>query len=150
DARTSKQLATARRDLDVGLDLDAEAAREPDRSRLREFFRRYELRDPLRRLEEAFGERELAAASSPPAPGGVLRARTRAGSPADITGFGSRRALCVVARPAQVPEGALFAEDMPWRFAVAPASPGAGARADAFRSRKRAQAASQRPKRGAA
>ncbi|HTR89425.1 MAG TPA: 5'-3' exonuclease H3TH domain-containing protein, partial [Solirubrobacteraceae bacterium] len=52
DARTSRQLATVRRDLEVALDLERVAAQDPDRSRLREFFRRYELRDPLRRLEE--------------------------------------------------------------------------------------------------
>jgi DNA polymerase I len=148
DARTSKRLATAQRDLDVGLDLDEEAAREPDRSRLREFFRRYELRDPLRRLEEALGERELAAASSPPAPGGVLRARVRAGSVADIAAFAARTALCVVVRPAEVPEGALFAEDMPWQFAAAPASAAAGAPADAFRSRRRARPVARRPEPG--
>ena len=34
---------------------------EPDRSRLREVFREFELRDPLRRLEEALGEGEEAA-----------------------------------------------------------------------------------------
>ncbi len=58
DARVSKRLATVQRDLEVGVDLGAEVSREPDRSRLREFFRRYELRDPLRRLEEALGEDE--------------------------------------------------------------------------------------------
>ena len=55
DARLSKRLATVQRDLDVDVDLAAEAARDPDRASVREFFRRYELRDPLRRLEEALG-----------------------------------------------------------------------------------------------
>ena len=32
----------------------------PDRSRLREVFREFELRDPLRRLEEALGEEDAA------------------------------------------------------------------------------------------
>ena len=36
-------------------------AREPDRARLREVFREFELRDPLRRLEEAMGDAEEAA-----------------------------------------------------------------------------------------
>ncbi|HEY3185876.1 MAG TPA: 5'-3' exonuclease H3TH domain-containing protein, partial [Solirubrobacteraceae bacterium] len=53
DARISKQLATAHRDVPVDIDPAQEAAREPDRSRLREVFREFELRDPLRRLEEA-------------------------------------------------------------------------------------------------
>src|SRR5437868_6905215 len=52
DARVSKRLATMRRDLEVDFDISAEAVREPDRARVREVFRQYELRDPLRRLEE--------------------------------------------------------------------------------------------------
>ncbi len=124
DARTSKRLATVRRDLEVEIDLGAEASREPDRSRLREFFRRYELRDPLRRLEEALGDPELAAARSAPAEGATLRARARAGTPQDIGAFGPTQALCVVVRAREAPEGALFAEGSPWRFAVTPADPG--------------------------
>jgi len=61
DARISKQLATAIRDIELDLDLDKIAAREPDRSRLRETFREFELRAPLERLEEALGDGEVAA-----------------------------------------------------------------------------------------
>jgi DNA polymerase-1 len=61
DARISKELATAIRDVDVEVDLDHFVAGEPDRSRLRETFREFELREPLRRLEEAFGEGDSAA-----------------------------------------------------------------------------------------
>src|SRR5215204_3573941 len=62
DARVSKTLATAIRDIDLGgIDLDHIAAREPDRSRLRETFREFELRAPLERLEEALGDGEVAA-----------------------------------------------------------------------------------------
>src|SRR4051812_17178865 len=61
DARVSKELATAQREINVEVDLDDVVAQEPDRSRLREFFREFELRDPLRRLEEALGEGEEAA-----------------------------------------------------------------------------------------
>src|SRR5450631_634403 len=39
DARVSKRLATIQRDVAVDLDMAAEAAREPDRSRVRQFFR---------------------------------------------------------------------------------------------------------------
>jgi DNA polymerase I len=60
DARVSKRLATAIRDVDVDIDLEDTVAAEPDRSRLREAFREFELRDPLQRLEEAFGERGAA------------------------------------------------------------------------------------------
>src|SRR5690242_16927636 len=56
DARMSKVLATAVTDVDVDFDLETAVAREPDRARLREVFREFELRDPLRRLEEAMGD----------------------------------------------------------------------------------------------
>src|SRR6476659_715879 len=72
DARVSKQLATVQRDVPVDLDPATEAVREPDRSRLREVFREFELRDPLRRLEEAFGPEEAAPASAS-ANGAMLR-----------------------------------------------------------------------------
>jgi DNA polymerase I len=61
NARISKQLATAVRDIDVQVDLDQVVAREPDRSRLRETFREFELRAPLERLEEALGSGDDAA-----------------------------------------------------------------------------------------
>ncbi len=117
-ARVSKRLATVQRDLDVDFDIAVEAAREPDRSRVREVFREYELRDPLRRLEEALGDPEVAA----PAPSAqvTLTARLRSGSPQDIAGLGGAQSeLHVVARANEAPEGALFAEGAPWRFAVA-------------------------------
>ncbi len=116
DARVSKRLATARRDLDVELDVSAEATREPDRALLREVFRRYELRDPLRRLEEALGEGDAAAPR--PAAGVSLTARTRAGAPGDVARFKPGSELAVAVREIQPPEGALFAEGAPWRFAV--------------------------------
>src|SRR5438270_572323 len=61
NARTSKQLATAKRDIPLELDLEAFVAADPDRSKLRETFREFELREPLRRLEEALGSAEAAA-----------------------------------------------------------------------------------------
>jgi len=60
DARISKQLATAVRDVEFDLDLDECLAGEPDRSRLREVFREFELRAPLERLEEALGPEDAA------------------------------------------------------------------------------------------
>jgi DNA polymerase I len=121
DARLSKQLALARRDVPVELDLKSEATREPDRSRLREVFRRYELRDPLRRLEEALGESEVA--SAPSQSDVTLTARVRTGVIADISTLGGHGdELYVVARCAEVPEGALFVEGPAWRFAAIAAS----------------------------
>jgi DNA polymerase I len=127
NARVSKRLATVQRDLEVGIDLGEEISREPDRSRLREFFRQYELRDPLRRLEEALGEDELVSGPSTPTAEIRLRARVRSGVPTDIAEFGTGEALCVVVRATETPEGALFAEGAPWRFAVAPAGVDSGA-----------------------
>src|SRR5256714_498399 len=56
NARLSKQLATAVTDVDVDIDLEGAVDDPPDRSRLREVFREFELRAPLERLEEALGE----------------------------------------------------------------------------------------------
>src|SRR3954468_2134411 len=65
-ARMSKQLATIVRDVpNIELDLEAELGREPDRSRLRGVFREWELRDPLRRLEEALEAAEVEAIPRP-------------------------------------------------------------------------------------
>ncbi len=61
DARVSKRLATAIRDIELDIDLDDCVARPPDRTMLRETFRRFELREPLRRLEEAIGDEDAAA-----------------------------------------------------------------------------------------
>jgi DNA polymerase I len=130
DARLSKRLATVRRDLPVEFDLKTEAAREPDRSRLREVFRRYELRDPLRRLEEVLGEAELAKAVSSDEV--TLSGRVRGGAVADIADLKTASGttppeLCIAVRATQVEEGELFAVGSPWRFAVTPDPPPAGA-----------------------
>src|SRR2546423_9047166 len=55
-ARMSKELATAVTDVEVDIDLEHAVDNPPDRSRLREVFREFELRAPLERLEEALGE----------------------------------------------------------------------------------------------
>jgi DNA polymerase-1 len=123
DARVSKQLATVQRDVAVDFDVAAEHVREPDRSRVREVFREYELRDPLRRLEEALGDPDVAA---PAAPAEVrLSGRVRNGAPADVVRFGSSAAeLALAVAAAEVPDGELFAEGAAWRFAVLAAEQG--------------------------
>jgi DNA polymerase I len=114
DARVSKQLATLRRDLDTGVDVAAEAAREPDRSRLRQAFREFELREPLRRLEEALGS---AGAAAPPAAAPErLTADVRPGRLSDVSALASDE-LDIAARPPEPGEGELFGHG-PWRFAV--------------------------------
>jgi DNA polymerase I len=118
NARVSKRLATVQRDVALELDIAAEAAREPDRSRVREVFRRYELRDPLRRLEDALGDPDVAA----PAPAAEVRlsARVRAGAPEDVARLGQPDAeLSLVVNASEPPDGELFAEGAPWRFAAA-------------------------------
>jgi DNA polymerase I len=117
-ARVSKRLATVQRDVAVDFDVAAEHVRDPDRSRVREVFREYELRDPLRRLEEALGDPDVAA---PPPPAEVrLGGRVRAGAPAGVAGLGAPEdELALVAREVEPPEGELFAEGAPWRFAAA-------------------------------
>jgi DNA polymerase-1 len=118
DARVSKRLATVQRDVPVEVDPAREVAHEPDRSRLREVFREFELREPLRRLEEALGDAD-AAAPAPVAETSVA-ARVRQGTVRDALAFGGRgtEAAVAVVVPA-APEGELFAPDTPSRFGVA-------------------------------
>jgi DNA polymerase I len=143
DARVSKRLATVDRAVAFDLDPTAEAAREPDRSRLREVFREYELRDPLRRLEEALGEGEQAVPAGPTEV--RLAGRVRAGAVADIPALAASAAgpgppeLCLSVRPPETPEGALFAEGAGWRFAVTLAPGGGGASAAAAKGAKAAK-----------
>jgi DNA polymerase I len=115
DARVSKRLATMVRDLEVPIDVAAFHAAEPDRSKLRETFREFELRDPLRRLEEALGDAEAAAPHE--AVEHALRARVRTGAPANVAGLAPTEAeVALAARPPEKPEGALFGESEAWRF----------------------------------
>ena len=58
NARMSKELATAVRDVPIEVDLHDAVSAPPDRSRLRETFREFELRDPLRRIEEALADQD--------------------------------------------------------------------------------------------
>ena len=106
---------------------------EPDRSRLREVFREFELRDPLRRLEEALGDPQAAA----PAPGdGAARCR-RASAAARA---GGRRARSATATRRW--RSSLRARREPRGRAVrARASAGASAPARAARRRWRASCA---------
>ncbi len=116
DALVSKQLATIRRDVPVDFDPAGEIAAEPDRSRVREVFRRHELRDPLRRLEEALGQD--AAPETPAVESSQVKAKPIEGSIADLAKLKGQE-LSVVVREAQAPEGALFAEGGAFEFAVA-------------------------------
>jgi DNA polymerase I len=80
-ARISKELATLKRDIETGLDVTEIVAEPPDRSQLREVFRAFELRDPLRRLEEALGAEDAAPKVETAE---RVQARAREGEPKDL------------------------------------------------------------------
>jgi DNA polymerase-1 len=114
DARLSKQLATAVRDVPIDLDLEAEFSRVPDRSQLVPVFRDWELRDPLRRLEEALEAADLEAIPRPE----TLTARrveVRAGGPAEVAALAGD-AIVLVAVPPVPAEGELLPREVGWRF----------------------------------
>jgi DNA polymerase I len=117
NARVSKLLATIKTDVPVEVDPVAEAASEPDRAKLRQVFREFELRSPLARLEEAFGEGDAAA----PAPTAeiTISARVRQGSLADVANFEPGKEVTVAVRAPDVPEGQLVPTDTHWRFGIA-------------------------------
>ena len=114
DARVSKILATAQRDVPVDLDVAAELTKEPDRSTLREMFRDYELRDPLRRLEEALAE--LEAPELPrPEDATTVRVDVRRGLPTEVAELPGQE-LALSAQPPEIPEGELLLGDERWAF----------------------------------
>jgi DNA polymerase-1 len=115
-ARVSKQLATAQRNIPLELDIAQFVASEPDRSKLREVFREFELREPLRRLEEALGSPDAAAPA--PVAEQALTARVREVTPAQLKTL-PHTEVALAVRAVATPEGALFAaESEPWRFAA--------------------------------
>jgi DNA polymerase-1 len=117
NARTSKQLATAKRDIPLDLDLASFVSATPDRSKLRETFRQYELREPLRRLEEALGSADAAAPA--PETDSMLTAQVRQGTVQQLAGLPQAEVALAVRAP-EKPEGALFAPDPESRFAAHP------------------------------
>src|SRR5919198_6486302 len=113
-ARLSKQLATMVRDVPIELDLEAEFARTPDRTNLRAIFREWELRDPLRRLEEALFAAEAAEIPRPE----TADARTipvRTGPASGIAKLEGDE-LYLVAVPPEAPEGELIPTSTSWRY----------------------------------
>ena len=88
--------------------------REPDRSRLREVFRDFELRDPLRRLEEALALADVAEIPRPE----TEEARTvpvRRATAAEIARM-QGEPLALHALAPVVPEGELIAVEPRWSF----------------------------------
>jgi DNA polymerase-1 len=116
-ARLSKQLATMVRDVPIDIDLEAEFTREPDRANLRAVFRDWELRDPLRRLEEAL---EAAELESIPRPEDVETITVKTGaarSPGDIARLQGEELVITLAAP-EVPEGELIPRAPTYRYAA--------------------------------
>ena len=114
-ARVSKQLATAQREIDLGFDVAEFASAAPDRSQLREVFRRFELREPLRRLEEALGSADAAAPA--PAAEEAIAATLREATLADVRRL-PHTEIAVAIRQPEVPEDALFAPEAAVSFGV--------------------------------
>ena len=110
----SKQLATMVRDVPVDIDLDAELARTPDRANLRTVFRDWELRDPLRRLEEALEAAEIEAIPRPEA-ADARAVKVQQGGLADVAQLKGDE-LVLVAQAPEAPEGELIPRQPRWRF----------------------------------
>jgi len=103
DARVSKALATANREIEVDLDLDHLVAGEPDRSRLRETFREFELRAPLERLEEALGAGDAAPAERVEE---VIQVRAREVPVAEVGALDGELVAVAALRPGEEPADA--------------------------------------------
>ena len=115
DARVSKQLATAVRDIDVDIDLDEYLAEPPDRSRLREFFREFELRAPLERLEEALGEDGAAPRERHDE---EIEARAVEASPSDLAKIEGELATLAAERAARPEDELPVGPEPPLQFAA--------------------------------
>src|SRR3954466_10773097 len=102
DARISKLLATIKRDVPVEVDPAHEAGRAPDRSRLREVFREFELRAPLQRLEAALGDPDAAAPAQVAET--TITARTRDGALSDVAALALDAEVAVAAHAPAPPE----------------------------------------------
>jgi 5'-3' exonuclease, C-terminal SAM fold len=105
-ARISKRLATANREIEVAVDLDGIAAREPDRSALRTTFREFELRAPLERLEEALGEDDAAPAERVAE---LIEAEAREVPLAELAALDSELVAIAALRPGESPDEAAAA-----------------------------------------
>jgi DNA polymerase-1 len=144
DARLSKHLATAKREIPLdGFDVAEVAAEPPDRSRLRDVFREFELREPLRRLEEALGSADAAAPK--PATETALPATVRNGTLAAVTSLPADAEITLATAPPETPDGALFGENPRWRFGAYADSTGTVIAGEADRPEDLVAAADPRP-----
>jgi DNA polymerase-1 len=118
-ARGSKQLATMRRDLELDVDPAELVLAPPDRSQLREIFRRFEFRALLNRVDEL--DTAVPAAAPPRVEGTAVHwreAMSRGQTPgpvgfaavADRAAFADDAGVVVVPRPGRV-DGELIVHD---------------------------------------
>ncbi len=114
EARLSKLLATIKRDIAVDLDIASFTSQPPDRSRLREVFREFELREPLRRLEEALGSADAAAPA--PVAEQALTATVVETALAELDSKLPRSEVSLAVSAPEKPAEALFAAIESWRF----------------------------------
>ena len=117
DARMSKQLAIMVRDVPIDIDLEAEFTREPDRTNLRAVFRDWELRDPLRRLEEALDAADLQSIPRPEDVDTITVKTGLARHPGDIARLQGDE-LTLALTPPEIPEGELIPREPKWRYAA--------------------------------
>ena len=115
-ARLCRDLAIARRDVPVALDPSTVPGGVPDATLLRETFRRWELREPLRRLEEFLGG-EIADGESAAAVVSGWEPTLTEGSIEAVAAFGEGPVSVAVVVP-EAPEDALFADETNTLFAV--------------------------------
>ncbi len=116
DARISKQLATMQRDLDPGPVLETMTA-IGDRSKAREQMRRWELRDPLRRMEAHLhdtAEEEAQATATV-----RIEATVEESGVPGIASLPADQPVAVVIHTPAVAEGELLAIETETRFAAA-------------------------------
>ena len=117
NARMSKRLATMVRDVPIDIDLETEFTRTPDRANLRAVFRDWELRDPLRRLEEALELAELEAIPRPEDVDTIIVKTGLARVPGDIARMKGDELVITLAAP-EIPEGELIPREPQWRYAA--------------------------------
>ncbi|MEI6663768.1 MAG: DNA polymerase I [Actinomycetes bacterium] len=114
-ARLCRDLATAQRDVPLTISSQDAPTALPDGAVLRETFRRWELREPLRRIEQALGSDLSVEEVMPVSESQTIELQIGSVSDAALLGKGEL-ALAVVVPEA--PEGALFADQVTARFAA--------------------------------
>ena len=120
-ARLCRDLATAKRDVEVGLAPGDAPDGPPDAAALRAAFRRWELRDPLRRLEPLLGDDggdvEAPRTDSPATERSVVEIELRTGTPAEAAALRDDFTAIAVLAP-DIPDDALFGDESGVEFAA--------------------------------